>query len=161
MASRVLPRFSTFSVRTSPIAMRASVRSFQSSSRYLQEVATAIPVRKPVGAFRGGSVQLSVHVEGLSRYFRAQSRVCCRALVLISCALCSLFGFLLGSTLAGASVYYYILEEYKVSNEMLTEDIYVRASLLYQHSKARALDIRHERSRTHAMAMTVADWSCG
>jgi hypothetical protein len=38
-----------------------------------------------------------------------------------------LFGFLLGSTLAGASVYYYILEEYKVSNEMLTEDIYVRA----------------------------------
>jgi hypothetical protein len=38
----------------------------------------------------------------------------------------SLFGFLLGSTLAGASVYYYILEEYKVSNEMLTEDIYVR-----------------------------------
>jgi hypothetical protein len=36
-----------------------------------------------------------------------------------------LFGFLLGSTLAGASVYYYILEEYKVSNEMLTEDIYV------------------------------------
>lgn len=37
-----------------------------------------------------------------------------------------LFGFLLGSTLAGASVYYYILEEYKVSNELLTEDIYVR-----------------------------------
>ena len=37
----------------------------------------------------------------------------------------SLFGFLLGSTLAGASVYYYILEEYKLSNEMLTEDIYV------------------------------------
>ena len=36
-----------------------------------------------------------------------------------------LFGFLLGSTLAGASVYYYILEEYKVSNELLTEDIYV------------------------------------
>jgi hypothetical protein len=40
---------------------------------------------------------------------------------------CRLFGFLLGSTLAGASVYYYILEEYKVSNEMLTEDIYVSA----------------------------------
>jgi len=56
----------------------------------LQEApAVAVPVRKPVGAFRGG-----------------------------------LFGFLLGSTLAGAAVYYYILEEYKVSNEMLTEDIY-------------------------------------
>ncbi|KAI4135165.1 MAG: hypothetical protein LQ347_000900 [Umbilicaria vellea] len=51
--------------------------------------ATAIPVRKPVGAFRGG-----------------------------------LFGFLLGSTLTGAGVYYYILDEYKVSNELLTEDIY-------------------------------------
>ena len=37
-----------------------------------------------------------------------------------------LFGFLAGSTLAGAGVYYYILEEYKVSNELLTEDIYVR-----------------------------------
>ena len=35
------------------------------------------------------------------------------------------FGFLLGSTVAGGSVYYYILEEYKISNEMLTEDIYV------------------------------------
>ena len=37
----------------------------------------------------------------------------------------SMFGFLLGSTLAGAGTYYYILEEYKVSNELLTEDIYV------------------------------------
>ncbi len=36
-----------------------------------------------------------------------------------------MFGFLLGSTLAGAGTYYYILEEYKVSNELLTEDIYV------------------------------------
>ena len=38
---------------------------------------------------------------------------------------CRMFGFLLGSTLAGAGTYYYILEEYKVSNELLTEDIYV------------------------------------
>lgn len=38
---------------------------------------------------------------------------------------CRLVGFLLGSTLAGAGTYYYILEEYKVSNELLTEDIYV------------------------------------
>ncbi|RMZ83309.1 hypothetical protein DV738_g1168, partial [Chaetothyriales sp. CBS 135597] len=35
-----------------------------------------------------------------------------------------LFGFLLGTTVAGASVYYYILEEYKVSNEVLSEDIF-------------------------------------
>ena len=38
----------------------------------------------------------------------------------------SLMGFLLGSTLTGAGVYYYVLEEYKVSNELLTEDIHVR-----------------------------------
>ena len=38
----------------------------------------------------------------------------------------SLFGFLLGSTLAGAGSYYYVLDEYRVANEMLTEDIYVR-----------------------------------
>ncbi|KAM0803505.1 hypothetical protein BDR22DRAFT_32530 [Usnea florida] len=70
--------------------LRASSRTFRSSSPRLQDAAaTAMPVRKPVGAFRGG-----------------------------------MFGFLLGSTLAGAGTYYYILEEYKVSNELLTEDIY-------------------------------------
>ncbi|KAI1381700.1 hypothetical protein F4677DRAFT_399411 [Hypoxylon crocopeplum] len=35
-----------------------------------------------------------------------------------------LFGFLLGSTVAGAGVYGYVLREYKASNELLTEDIY-------------------------------------
>jgi len=44
-----------------------------------------------------------------------------------------LFGFLFGSTLAGAGMYYYVLEEYKVSNEMLTEDIYVRFFLSFFH----------------------------
>lgn len=38
---------------------------------------------------------------------------------------CRLVGFLAGSLTAGASVYYYILGEYRVSNEMLTEDISV------------------------------------
>ncbi|KAL4895104.1 hypothetical protein BDV59DRAFT_159927 [Aspergillus ambiguus] len=33
------------------------------------------------------------------------------------------FGFLAGAVAAGACVYYYILGEYRVSNEMLTEDI--------------------------------------
>ena len=37
-----------------------------------------------------------------------------------------LFGFLLGSTLSGAGVYSYVVSEYKTSNELLTEDIYVR-----------------------------------
>lgn len=36
-----------------------------------------------------------------------------------------LFGFLLGSVLAGTGLYYYVIDEYKVSNELLTEDIYV------------------------------------
>ena len=36
-----------------------------------------------------------------------------------------LFGFLLGSTLAGFGMYYYVVDEYKVSNELLVEDIYV------------------------------------
>ena len=36
----------------------------------------------------------------------------------------SLFGFLLGATSAGAGMYYYVIDEYRVSNELLTEDIY-------------------------------------
>ncbi|KAK4111800.1 hypothetical protein N656DRAFT_676471, partial [Canariomyces notabilis] len=35
-----------------------------------------------------------------------------------------LFGFFFGSTLAGGAVYYYAIQEYKASNELLTEDIY-------------------------------------
>ena len=41
----------------------------------------------------------------------------------------SLFGFFFGSTLAGAAVYSYVLNEYKTSNELLTEDIYVRVCI--------------------------------
>lgn len=41
-----------------------------------------------------------------------------------------LFGFLLGVTLAGASAYYYVIDEYKLGNDMLTEDIYVSSSPL-------------------------------
>jgi len=37
-----------------------------------------------------------------------------------------IFGFLLGATSSGAGLYYYVIDEYKVSNELLTEDIYVR-----------------------------------
>lgn len=36
----------------------------------------------------------------------------------------SLFGFLLGTVLAGGGMYYYVVDEYKVSNELLVEDIY-------------------------------------
>jgi len=36
----------------------------------------------------------------------------------------TLFGFLAGTALAGVGLYYYVIDEYKVSNELLTEDIY-------------------------------------
>ncbi len=39
-----------------------------------------------------------------------------------------LFGFFFGSTLTGAGIYYYVLDEYRLSNELLTEDIYVSTS---------------------------------
>ncbi|KAI4731666.1 hypothetical protein E4T49_00545 [Aureobasidium sp. EXF-10728] len=65
-------------------------RSFQSSARLLEVPAGAMPVRKPVGAFRGG-----------------------------------VLGFLSGAVLSGGALYYYVIDEYRVSNELLTEDIYV------------------------------------
>lgn len=37
-----------------------------------------------------------------------------------------MFGFLLGAVSAGGAMYYYVVDEYRVSNELLTEDIYVR-----------------------------------
>ncbi|PKY03262.1 hypothetical protein P168DRAFT_291394 [Aspergillus campestris IBT 28561] len=63
-------------------------RSFSASLPTRDAVGSALPAKKPVGAFRGG-----------------------------------LFGFLAGTVAAGAAVYYYILGEYRVSNEMLSEDI--------------------------------------
>ncbi|KAI5361177.1 hypothetical protein Slin15195_G122900 [Septoria linicola] len=40
----------------------------------------------------------------------------------------SLFGFLLGTVGAGGALYYYVVDQYKVSNELLTEDIYALQS---------------------------------
>ncbi|KAI1098493.1 hypothetical protein F4804DRAFT_338158 [Jackrogersella minutella] len=89
MASRVILGGAR-SVSAVAAPLRAA-RGFHATPRTLADAtaATPLPVRKPVGAFRGG-----------------------------------LFGFLLGSTLAGAGVYGYVLREYKASNELLTEDIY-------------------------------------
>ncbi|PHH64197.1 hypothetical protein CDD81_4944 [Ophiocordyceps australis] len=36
-----------------------------------------------------------------------------------------LFGFLLGCVVSGGAVYNYLLQEYKTSNDILTEDIYI------------------------------------
>ncbi|KAL8934186.1 MAG: hypothetical protein Q9211_005361 [Gyalolechia sp. 1 TL-2023] len=84
MASRILP--SALRALHQPTRL---ARTFRTSSHLLETPTAALPLRKPVGAFRGG-----------------------------------MFGFLLGTTLAGAGTYYYILDEYRVSNELLTEDIY-------------------------------------
>ena len=40
-----------------------------------------------------------------------------------------MFGFLLGTSAAAYGTYYYVLEEYRLANEMLTEDIYVRVCI--------------------------------
>ena len=42
-----------------------------------------------------------------------------------------LFGFLTGAVVAGASVYYYVLGNYRVSNEMLNDDITVCLKSLF------------------------------
>ncbi|KAL6707403.1 hypothetical protein ACN47E_004182 [Coniothyrium glycines] len=67
-------------------------RTFQTSA-VLRQATVVAPVRKPVGAFRGG-----------------------------------LFGFLLGATSSGAGMYYYVIDEYRVANQLLTEDIYALQS---------------------------------
>jgi hypothetical protein len=43
----------------------------------------------------------------------------------VELTLLRLFGFLTGATTAGAGMYYYVIDEYRVSNQLLTEDIYV------------------------------------
>jgi hypothetical protein len=55
---------------------------------------------------------------------------------------CRLFGFLLGATTSGAGMYYYVIDEYRVSNQLLTEDIYVRWPSFYLSNA------RQARSRT-------------
>ncbi|KAI0200159.1 hypothetical protein F4808DRAFT_170691 [Astrocystis sublimbata] len=92
MAARILSTGarSAFAASMTSATTRATARNFHATPRALADAtAAALPVRKPVGAFRGG-----------------------------------LFGFLLGTTLAGGGVYGYTLRDYKASNELLTEDIY-------------------------------------
>ncbi|KAJ2906072.1 hypothetical protein MKZ38_003109 [Zalerion maritima] len=103
----------TSRIAASMLLSRSSVvasRTLHTSSR-LANVAAApppLPARKPVGAFRGGDMGVEYREErtGMGTEYAR------------------LFGFLLGSTLAGSGVYYYVLQEYKASNELLTEDIY-------------------------------------
>ncbi|GAB7346159.1 hypothetical protein MBLNU457_4904t1 [Dothideomycetes sp. NU457] len=91
MAARILPSLTATRafVRPSPVNLARNIRNFQTTAQRFETPTAALPVRKPVGGFRG-----------------------------------SIFGFLLGATTSGAALYYYVIDEYKVSNELLTEDIY-------------------------------------
>jgi len=110
MASRIFGsavRLSAPVVATSRVTAQ---RSFSVGMR-MQDAVVA-PVKKPVGAFRGG-----------------------------------LFGFLLGIAGTGAGMYYYVLDEYKVSNELLTEDIYaLQAAVQRIESYVRTLEEKVEAS---------------
>jgi hypothetical protein len=64
-----------------------------------------------------------------------------------------LFGFLTGSVVAGAVVYYYILGEYRISNNMLTEDIDVRP-YLFNLSLFRSLRTIYGRTRLIVIGFT-------
>ncbi|KAG5934165.1 hypothetical protein E4U53_000756 [Claviceps sorghi] len=52
-----------------------------------------------------------------------------------------LFGFLFGSVLASSAVYTYLLQEYRASNDVLTEDIYtLQASVTRLTNYVKALE---------------------
>ncbi|KAM3065990.1 hypothetical protein ACMFMG_009789 [Clarireedia jacksonii] len=105
MASRILRPASRVFNANVPQRAAFQARNFQSSARRAADV-TPLPVKKPVGAFRGG-----------------------------------LLGFFLGCSVAGFGTYYYILEEYKVSNELLTEDIYsLQNSVQRVHTYVQSLE---------------------
>ncbi|KAI4842026.1 hypothetical protein E4T44_07555 [Aureobasidium sp. EXF-8845] len=93
MSSRALSMPVRRLATAATITPALSRRSFQSSARMLEVPAGVMPVRKPVGAFRGG-----------------------------------ILGFLSGAVLSGGALYYYVIDEYRVSNELLTEDIYALQS---------------------------------
>lgn len=101
-----------------PLRARVVARPF-SISRPRWEAAP-LPTKKPVGAFRGGYVSGSFKF--LPRNFDRESLVL---------TLCRVFGFLCGTVAASASVYYYVLGNYRISNEMLNQDISVRNPVLH------------------------------
>ncbi|RMZ88909.1 hypothetical protein DV736_g3873, partial [Chaetothyriales sp. CBS 134916] len=104
--------------RLNNMAARAFVPRLVSASQSLRAPSTAVSRTFRTSASRLQEAATAASVKKPVGAFRA-----------------GLFGFLLGSTLAGASVYYYILEEYKVSNEVLSEDIFsLQAAVQRIHS---------------------------
>ncbi|QPH00456.1 hypothetical protein C2857_004065 [Epichloe festucae Fl1] len=59
-----------------------------------------------------------------------------------------LFGFMFGSVLAGSAVYTYLLQEYRASNDLLTEDIYtLQASVNRLTNYVKALEQRTQEKK--------------
>ncbi|KAI3401601.1 hypothetical protein diail_10202 [Diaporthe ilicicola] len=112
MAARLLSSGARALRSTGSIARR----SFQTSAPRLYAEAAPLPASKPMGAFRGGSVAITWPCW---RQWQQDHVLILRAN--------RLFGFLLGATLAGSGTYYYVLQDYKASNELLQDDIYVRS----------------------------------
>jgi hypothetical protein len=61
----------------------------------------------------------------------------------------SILGFLSGAVLSGGALYYYVIDEYRVSNELLTEDIYVSyplpiSTLPYTHKGSKQIKRRRK-----------------
>lgn len=77
----------------------------------------------------------SLCLRPFSRVILAISEKPITQLLVFSCSVCrqkltyscrrSIFGFLFGSVLASTAVYSYVLQEYRASNDLLIEDIYV------------------------------------
>ena len=109
MASRILSSSLRASMRRTPF--QSTTRNFATTPLRLEGATVAAPVKKPVGAFRGG---WGTYFLGIKHEYT------------LKCRFPSLTGFLLGSVLSGAGMYYYVMNEYRVSNELLTEDIFVR-----------------------------------
>jgi len=112
MASHIFGPAARLAVAPVMTSSRFAVQRSFSAGKRLGAEAVVAPVKKPVGAFRGG-----------------------------------LFGFLLGTAGTGAGMYYYVLDEYKVSNELLTEDIYaLQAAVQRIESYVRTLEEKVEAS---------------
>ncbi|KAF4533933.1 hypothetical protein BFW01_g9118 [Lasiodiplodia theobromae] len=59
----------------------------------------------------------------------------------------TIFGFLAGSVAAGSGMYYYVMEEYKVANQLLQEDIYALQSAVQRiESYVRVMEDKVEKA---------------
>jgi hypothetical protein len=103
------------------LARTTPARTFTTSPARLNTATSALPAQRPVGALRGGCVLFP-------SLFPSPSLGKAHGLT-TGDKQYRLFGFFLGSSIAAGGIYYYAVQEYKTSNELLTEDIYVRVCI--------------------------------